>query len=455
MNKSLRFDRVAIVLLAIILANAYCLMAQNSVNVGQPNTPATVLDSTRQQDGLLGSVRRVKTQTAKLEFKAGQLVEGPLQPLEVTTYSLSGQRIENVSYPIASSPVGKEEYKYDNKGNIVEMTLRGSDGSILSREAYEYEFDRFGNWTKMVTNLVVFEGGDLKREPIEVTYRTLTYYFDDAVAGIVDSKPRATAARLPDVTTAKVADDSTFERPALSLSDSSTRPSNASLLNDAPPVAPPIASTKKSDVVVTPVETKPTSEPLAPPKVIRTANSAAGETVANNAANTAPGTSISKSKLALQFYQDGRQRFDSGDFAAAIVAYQHSLQIDPESAEVNVSLGHAFYRLKKNEESMKAFKQAIGLNPEMPEAYYGLGLDYFGLKRYRDAAAAFKRATVLRPSLAKAHYGLALAYQEMGKESELIEEYRILQTLDHALAQQLATTFPEFNLPCRAAPFCK
>jgi hypothetical protein len=32
----------------------------------------------------------------------------------------------------------------------------------------------------------VFENGQLKREPVEVTYRTVTYYFDDNVAKAVE-----------------------------------------------------------------------------------------------------------------------------------------------------------------------------------------------------------------------------------------------------------------------------
>src|SRR5919206_3027349 len=156
-----------------------------SVPAAVSTRPAiTVLDSTKDQDGLLGSVRRVKTETAKIELKDGRPVEGPPQLIEVTTYGIKGNRIENTSYPIAGSLVGKEEYKYDEHGNITEMTVRDDRGSILSREAYSYEFDKLGNWTKMVTSLVVFENGELKREPIEVTHRTVTYYYDDTVAKI-------------------------------------------------------------------------------------------------------------------------------------------------------------------------------------------------------------------------------------------------------------------------------
>ncbi len=161
----------------------------------------TVLDSTKEQDGLLGSVRRVKTETAKIELKDGRAVEGPSQLVEVTTYGVKGNRIENTSYPIKGGVVGKEEYKYDERGNITEMTVRDDKGAILSREAYDYQFDKLGNWTKMTTSLVVFENGELKREPTEVTYRTVTYYFDDTVAKIVE-QPKPQAASVPEARSA-------------------------------------------------------------------------------------------------------------------------------------------------------------------------------------------------------------------------------------------------------------
>src|SRR5690242_14378693 len=185
----------AVLLLGPVLTFIAPVHAQNSVTAsGRP--AISVLDSTKEQDGLVGSVRRVKTESAKLEIKDGREVEGPPQLVEITTYGLKGNRIENTSYPIPGSLVGKEEYKYDDRGNITEMTLRDERGAIINREAYSYEFDKFGNWTKMVTSLVVFENGALKREPVEVTHRTVTYYFDDSVAKAVEAP--STAPLIPE-----------------------------------------------------------------------------------------------------------------------------------------------------------------------------------------------------------------------------------------------------------------
>src|SRR6185295_5770026 len=199
----------AVLLLGPILTFVTPVYAQNSVSSARP--AISVLDSTKEQDGLVGSVRRVKTESAKIEVKDGRPVEGPPQLVEVTTYGIKGNRIENTSYPIPGSLVGKEEYKYDERGNITEMTLRDARGAILSREAYSYEFDKFGNWTKMTTSLVVFENGELKREPVEVTHRTVTYYYDDSVAKAVEAPPvkavEAPAAKAVEAPAAKAVDE--------------------------------------------------------------------------------------------------------------------------------------------------------------------------------------------------------------------------------------------------------
>src|ERR1700752_257874 len=161
--------------IAVFVINAPAKAQDVKLPAVVSNRPAiTVLDSTKEQDGLLGSVRRIKTETAKIELKDGRPVEGLPQLVEITTYGIKGNRVENTSYPIEVGPVGKEEYKYDKQGNITEMTVRDDHGAIVSREAYNYEFDKFGNWTRMVTCLVVFENGELQREPISVTNRTIT-----------------------------------------------------------------------------------------------------------------------------------------------------------------------------------------------------------------------------------------------------------------------------------------
>ena len=399
-----RIVPAVLVLGPVLTFIAPSVQAQNSVTASA--RPAiSVLDSTKEQDGLVGSVRRVKTESARIELKEGRPVEGPPQLVEVTTYGIKGNRIENTSYPVPGSLVGKEEYKYDEKGNITEMTLRDERGAIVSREAYSYEFDKFGNWTKMVTSLVVFENGELKREPVEVTYRTVTYYFDDTVAKAVEEVKTAPTAITPAAIT-----PTSQSVPEVELREVEGTGILSISFGEAPGSSPEIRENP-------------------PPLVLKTAP---------------PPTNS-----AMDLYEAGRTRFESGDVKGAVDSFLQSIKLEPKSAEVYLNLGHAYLKLQKDADAAKAFKQSIKLNPDQPETQYGLGLASFRIRRFEDAAAAFKKATLLSPGMAKAHYGLSLAYQELGNTNGLLDEYRILETLDKSLARKLAQTFPQYNFSCR------
>ena len=154
-------------------------------------------DTDRDRDGLSGPVRRVRTETAKLSNKGGKPAEGARSVLESVAYDIKGNKTENAYFPVPGAALtGKEVYKYDDKGNIVEMTLLNTDGSLLSKEVYTYEFDQFGNWTKMTTSVAVIEGGKLSYEPTEVTYRMISYYLDEATLARM-SQPATQPAATP------------------------------------------------------------------------------------------------------------------------------------------------------------------------------------------------------------------------------------------------------------------
>ena len=415
----------AVLLLGPVLTFVAPVHAQNSVTASA--RPAiSVLDSTKEQDGLVGSVRRVKTESAKIELKDGRAVEGTPQLVEITTYGIKGNRIENTSYPIPGSLVGKEEYKYDERGNITEMTLRDEHGAILSREAYSYEFDKFGNWTKMTTSLVVFENGELKREPVEVTYRTVTYYFDDTVAKAVEepAKPTIpTAESVPEPVLREV------EGTGILKVDYAESAAAAPEISENPP---PLALAKKE----------------APAPVVTSAATVTPAPI------VAPAPAPATTNPAIELYQTGRTRFEAGDTKGAVDAYLQAIKLEPNSAEVFLNLGHAYLKLDKNSDAIKAFKQSVKLNPDQAETQYGLGVACFRSGRHKEAVDAFKKATILSPSMAKAHYGLSLAYGELGESSKLLDEYRILERLDKSLAKKVAQTFPDHDYSCRLIRGC-
>src|SRR5947209_9197652 len=141
-------------------------------------------ETDRVRDGLIGPVRRVRTEVVKLSNAGGKTVEDSKRAvLETAEYDLKGSKTQNQYFPVEGATLtGREVYKYDEKGNISEMTLVSADGSLVSKEVYKYEYDSVGNWVKMSTSVAVVEGGKIDFEPTETTYRTISYYLDASVA---------------------------------------------------------------------------------------------------------------------------------------------------------------------------------------------------------------------------------------------------------------------------------
>jgi TonB family protein len=196
-------------LLTALLLAAFSLSARAQGTAVASSAPAgqkpqavsdATADSDRVRDGLSGPVRRVRTEVAKLSSKGGKTTEAVRALLETASYDIKGTKSENAYYPVAGETLtGREVYKYDERGNISEMTLHAADGSLVSKETYSYEFDFVGNWTKMTTSVVVVEGGKLTFEPTEVTYRTITYYLDENSARMVQPAAATVSSPAPSV----------------------------------------------------------------------------------------------------------------------------------------------------------------------------------------------------------------------------------------------------------------
>ena len=158
----------------------------NLAKAGTAPAGNPAVESDRSRDGLMGPVRRVRTEIAKLTSPDGRPAEGKPVVVEIVAYDIRGNKIENQYFPIAGATLtGKEVYKYDEKGNISEMTMLNADGSLLSKETYKYEFDFLGNWNRMTTSVAVVDSRGITFEPTEVTYRSIMYYLDENMVKMV------------------------------------------------------------------------------------------------------------------------------------------------------------------------------------------------------------------------------------------------------------------------------
>ncbi len=258
--------------LKLTITAACLVVALVQSGLGQQGSVPTSLaaaedPATREQDGLHGPVRRVRVETARVVVKGEKLVEEPRVVRGVSTYDPLGKKVDAVDYPFESNTVpGKEKYRYDDKGNIVEMVVVGTDGSILGKEAYDYEFDPMGNWTKMKTAVAVYENGKVTFEPTEITYRTISYYYNQAIEKISNTAAKTKAAPQP----------------------SAAAPISAPL-NTVKTVAKPVATNQPVAEKVAAIEIKSESKPASVPTTPTQNNDSAGtETSPIKEANTAP-----------------------------------------------------------------------------------------------------------------------------------------------------------------------
>ena len=248
---------LSLMTIALVATAQTNLTAKASV---QPNAvDGSSSDSDRARDGLTGPVRRVRTEVVKLSNASGKSVEDPKRVLlETAEYDVKGVKTQNQYFPVSGATLtGREVYKYDDKGNISEMTLVNADGSLLSKEVYKYEFDTIGNWTKMTTSVAVVENGKIAFEPTEVTYRTIFYYLDASMAKMLQPPASSAPAASSTGNETRVVASLPARTSAAKLNGSQIQPLNLDLR--------PLADSSRKNVVANDSEPPPAPRPLLKP----------------------------------------------------------------------------------------------------------------------------------------------------------------------------------------------
>ena len=124
-------------------------------------------------------------------------------------------------------------------------------------------------------------------------------------------------------------------------------------------------------------------------------------------------------------------------YADAVDAYKEAIRIKPDYAEAHCGLGVAYGQLTHHSDAVDCFKQAIRIKPDYAEAHYNLGIAYGRLTRYADATDAYKQAIRIKPDHVDAHWMLGVTYVALGDKGSALGEYKILQSLDAKLADDL------------------
>lgn len=120
----------------------------------------------------------------------------------------------------------------------------------------------------------------------------------------------------------------------------------------------------------------------------------------------------------------------AGKLKKALIAFQKTVELEPNKAEAHNNLGNTLLKLDRLEEAEESCRQATFLEPKNELALSNLGKILFRLKRYVEAEEAFKKAIDHKENNAPAYFNLGNTLKAQGKLEEAISFFEHAALLD-------------------------
>jgi len=136
-------------------------------------------------------------------------------------------------------------------------------------------------------------------------------------------------------------------------------------------------------------------------------------------------------------YRTGLESLWLGNYDNALSYFETAANRNPARADAWVQVGYCKVKQGKAEEGIRAYQHALELKPDSEEIHNKLGDAYYHAGRMAEAIDSYNRAAKLSPNNADAHYNLAIAYFESGNERLALSEAKILRQLDAKLYEKL------------------
>jgi tetratricopeptide (TPR) repeat protein len=136
---------------------------------------------------------------------------------------------------------------------------------------------------------------------------------------------------------------------------------------------------------------------------------------------------------AVEFYNQGVDKLEAGDYEGAVTDFQQALQLNPEDADTHYNLGYAHLNLGSYEQAIEAYTAAIRLNPQFAQAYSNRAYAHYFLQNYAKTITDSTRALERDPDPQTAYVTYIRrgnAYDELANHEAAIEDYSSAIALD-------------------------
>ncbi len=119
----------------------------------------------------------------------------------------------------------------------------------------------------------------------------------------------------------------------------------------------------------------------------------------------------------------------------AVNAFQNTISIKPDLAEVYFNMGIVLINQGKLDEAIEAYNNALSLKPDYAEAHNNMGIALKDQGKLEEAIEAYKKALSIKPNFVEAYYNIGIALQDQGKLEEAIEVYKKALLINPEYAQ--------------------
>ncbi|MCW6053498.1 tetratricopeptide repeat protein [Lyngbya sp. CCAP 1446/10] len=126
---------------------------------------------------------------------------------------------------------------------------------------------------------------------------------------------------------------------------------------------------------------------------------------------------------AKEYYEKGVASSRNQDAAAALQAFDKSIQLNPKNAESFYQRGNANYDLKKYQEAIADYGQTIALNPKYFKAYFNRALARRDFNDKRGAIEDYTQVLKLQPNDINTYYERGVTYLEIQDYKTAIQDF--------------------------------
>ncbi|MEG4999766.1 tetratricopeptide repeat protein [Microcoleus sp. B4-D4] len=126
---------------------------------------------------------------------------------------------------------------------------------------------------------------------------------------------------------------------------------------------------------------------------------------------------------AKEYYELGVEKSRNQDAAAALEAFNKSIQLNPNNADSFYLRGNANYDLKKYQEAIADYSQAIALNPKYFKAYFNRGLARNDFNDKRGAIEDYTQVLKIQPNDVDTYYERGITYLELQDYNMAIQDF--------------------------------